>query len=153
MQLIIALRNYRLTSNIWIEKERTRTQALRIVTWHFLGTRAHNYVKIAVSKEFYTKLTENVQNPRCTSHTAQRAKDRYPPHCSALIHANPQQRTHGISNRNIRLLSSAYQNRQTQGSKRVTTAANPLLTSILQVSTWIEWPGSISTLFLSAHYE
>ena len=96
MQLIIALRNYMLTSNIWIEKERARTQVLRIVTWHFLSTRAHNYVKIAVSKEIYTKLTENVQNPRCTSHTTQRAEDRYPPHYSALIHANPQQRTYGI---------------------------------------------------------
>ena len=54
------------------------------------STHAHNYVKIAVSKEIYTKLTENVQNPRCTSHTTQRAEDRYPPHCSALIHANNQ---------------------------------------------------------------
>lgn len=56
----------------------------------FLNTRAHNYVKIAVSKEIYTKLTENVQNPRWTSHTTQRAEERYPPHCSALIHANNQ---------------------------------------------------------------
>ena len=54
MQLIIALRNYMLTSNMWIEKQRTRTQALRIVTWHFLSTRAHNYVKIAISKEIYS---------------------------------------------------------------------------------------------------
>lgn len=129
MQLIIALRNYMLTSNMWIEKERTRTEALRIVTWHFLRTRAHNYVKIAISKEIYTKLTESVQNPRCTSHTTQRAEDRYPPHCSALIHANPQQRMYGIRQQSIRLLSSTYQNRQTQGSKRATTAANPLLTS------------------------
>ena len=53
-------------------------------------------MKIAVSKEIYTKLTENVQNPRRTSHTTQRAEDRYPPHYSALIHANPQQRTYGI---------------------------------------------------------
>ena len=43
-----------------------RTQALRIVTWYFLSTRAHNYVKIAVSKGIYTRLTESVQNPRCT---------------------------------------------------------------------------------------
>lgn len=54
----------------------------------FFGTRAHNYVKRAVSKEIYTKLTENVQNPKCTSYTTQRAEDRYPPHCSALIYAN-----------------------------------------------------------------
>ena len=56
MKLIITLCNYMLTSNIRIEKERTRTQALRIVTWHFLSTRLHNYVKIAVSKEIYIKL-------------------------------------------------------------------------------------------------
>ena len=47
-----------------------RTQALRIVTWRFLSTRAHNYVKIAVSKGIYTTLTESVQNPRCTGETS-----------------------------------------------------------------------------------